>query len=192
VDIARRQAAATHPETAANLRVRLPELQLRLEEAGLHRVVPFYQDNQAPQILAAATDEFGDVLLESLLTFESDVVFKADRALKDMQKFLGSASKSPSKAVVRLAEFAADITTAFNQLIGKNAFADLSSFRAVAQVVFAEASRALSGVTAQPRAMLTLEILNASPPRTFQLSDFLKGELPASVDVAVAQRLVSD
>jgi hypothetical protein len=109
-----------------------------------------------------------------------------------MQKFLASASSTPSKAVVRLAEFAADITTAFNQLIGKSDFADLKSFRAVAQVVFAEASRALaSDVVAPPRAMLTLEILNPAGSRKFQLSNFLAGELPASADIAVAQRLVS-
>jgi hypothetical protein len=192
VDVARRRAAATHPDTAANLRVRLPELRLRLEEAGLHRVVPFYQDDQVRQILTTATEGFGDILLESLLTFESDVVFKANQALVDMQKFLVSAGNSPSRAVTLLAEFAADITTAFNQLIGKNAFADLVSFRAVAQVVFAEASRTLSGSTvAQPQAMLTLEILTAEPSRTFQLADFLDGKLPAAEDIAVAQRLVS-
>jgi hypothetical protein len=91
-----------------------------------------------------------------------------------------------------LAKFAADITTAFNQLIGKSDFADLKSFRAVAQVVFAEASRALSNDAALvPRAMLTLDILNPAGSRKFQLSDFLAGGLPASGDIAVAQRLVS-
>jgi hypothetical protein len=39
--------------------------------------------------------------------------------------------------------------------------------------------------------MLTLDILNAAESRKFQLADFLKGELPGSEDVAVAQRLVS-
>jgi hypothetical protein len=165
---------------------------LRLEEAGLHSDLQFYQNDQVAEVLAAATNAFGDELVESLLTFESNVVFRANDAMKDMQKFLADSSSTPSKAVVRLAKFAADITTAFNQLIGKSAFADLSSFRAVAQVVFAEASRALSSeVVTQPRAMLTLDILNAAESRKFKLGDFLKGELPDSAEVAVAQRLVS-
>ncbi len=192
VDPALRKAAVSHSQTVTNLLLRLPELRLRLEEAGLQKVLQFYQDKQASHIVASATDAFGDVLLESLLTFESSVVFKANDALKDMQKFLAAASSEPSQAVARLAGFAADITSAFNQLIGKSAFADLSSFRAVAQVVFAEASRALSSsLVALPRAMLTLHVLNPAPSRKFQLPDFLKGELPESADVAVAQRLVS-
>ena len=46
-------------------------------------------------------------------------------------------------------------------------------------------------MAAQPSAMLTLDILNAVPPRTFQLGDFLKGVQPKSEEIAVAQRLVS-
>jgi hypothetical protein len=192
VDATLRQAAVRNSQTVTNLLLRLPELRLRLEEAGLHKVVGYYQNDQASQILGEAGNDFGDELLKRLLTFESNVVFKANDALNDMQKFLASASSTPSMAVVRLAKFAADITTAFNQLIGKNEFADLKSFRAVAQVVFAEASRALSSdLVTQPRAMLTLDILNAAPSRKFQLADFLKGELPPSGDVALAQRLVS-
>jgi hypothetical protein len=119
-------------------------------------------------------------------------VQKAKSALSDIQKFLAVAGTSPTQAVNRLAQFAADITTAFNQLLGNNVFADLASFRAVGQVVFAEASRALNpGLSSQPQAMLTLDILNAAPPRTFQLPAFLNGTLPASQDIAVEQRLVS-
>ena len=158
----------------------------------MHDLAGFYEDSQAAKILKSATGQTNDFLLEKLLEFESDVVFKANAAIKDMQKFLASASGSPSQAVDRLADFAADITTAFNQLTGENTYADLASFRAVAQVVFAEASRALSsGPMAVPRAMLTLDILNAAMSRKFQLADFLKGELPANEDIAVAQRLVS-
>jgi hypothetical protein len=192
VDAGLRKAAATHADTVANLRVMLPELCKRLEEAGLNDTAQFYQDNQANQILAAATNSTGDILLESLLLFESNVVFKANDAINDMQKFLAVASSAPSQAVDRLAQFAADIVTAFNQLVGNSVFADLSSFRAVAQVVFAEASRALGvGMATQPAAMLTLDILNPMPPRTFQLSAFLKGTLPTDKDIAVEQRLVT-
>jgi hypothetical protein len=192
VDAGLRQSAAQHKETAANLIGRLAELRLRLEEAGMHNSVQWYQNDQAGAILSAATTQFGDILLKSLLFFEARIVEKANDALQDVQKFRSAAGTSPGKAIERLAEFAADIVTAFNQLVGDNVFADLASFRAVAQVVFAEASRALNPtIAAQPRAMLTLGILNPSPPRTFSLSSFVAGELPESSDVAVAQRLVS-
>lgn len=192
VDTNLRRAAAQHPFTSTNLLMQLPGLRLRLEEAGMHGTVQFYQNDQAGIIQNAAISQIGDTLLESLLLCESMIVEKASDALKDVQKFLSVASTSPSQAVDRLANFAADITTAFNKLIGSSVFADLSIFRAVAQVVFAEATTALSGVAAvQPRAMLTLEILNPAPPRTFQLADFLNGEIPAAADIALPQRLIS-
>jgi hypothetical protein len=103
-DLMRRRAAALHPETAANLRARLPEFRLRLEEAGLHGTVQFYRDDQVGAILTSAISQFGDNLLRSLLFFESDVVFKATEAVKDIQKFLGVAERSPSKATTLFAE----------------------------------------------------------------------------------------
>jgi hypothetical protein len=165
---------------------------LRLEEAGLHKTVQFYQDGQTGTIQAAATSPVGEVLLESLLLFEALIIDKANDALKDVQGFLAVAGNSPTQAVGRLAQFAADITTAFNKLIGNSVFADVASFRSLAQVVFAAASSALSGgPTLQPRAMLTLDILNAAPGRAFQLSSFLDGKVPTSSDIAVAQRLTT-
>ncbi|MCZ2150149.1 MAG: hypothetical protein LC126_20520 [Bryobacterales bacterium] len=192
VDITLRRAAASHSTTAGNLLAMLPELRLRLEEAGLHGTVQFYQNPEAGNILSGATTPFGDILFESLLLFEAQVVEKANDALKDIQKFLSVAGTSPTQAVKRLADFAADITSAFGKLIGNSVFADLATFRAVAQMVFAEASRTLGGaVAAQPRAMLTLDILNPAPPRAFQLADFLEGAVPSGADIAVAQRLVT-
>jgi hypothetical protein len=158
----------------------------------MHNTVASYQNDQVGAILSSATSHFGDILLDSLLLFEAGIVEKANDALQDVQKFRSAAGSSPSKALERLAQFASDIVTAFNQLVGDNVFADLSSFRAVAQVVFAEASRALNPtIPAQPRAALALDILNPAPPRTFSLPSFIGGELPESSDVAVAQRLVS-
>ena len=192
VDISLRRSAAVNPRTAGNLQAKLPELRLRLEEAGLHNTVQFYADSQVGIILQAAINSFGDILFESLFLFESQIVEKANDALQDIQKFLSVAGTSPTEAVKRLASFAADITQAFGNLTGQSVFADLASFRAVAEVVFAEASSALSGgAAALPRAMLTLDILNPLPPRTFLLADFLKGDQPNTEDIAVAQRLVS-
>lgn len=192
VDITLRREAATHPLTATNLLAELAGYRLRLEEAGLHKFVQFYQDDQVGNILTTAIAPMpGDVLLSSLLLFESQIVNKANDALKDVQKFLAAATTgSPSQAVTRLAQFAADIVTAFNQLLGQSVFANLASFRAVGQTVFAEASRAINpGLSGQPQAMLTLTLLNVG--HTSDLPVFLNGVLPASGDVAVMQRLVT-
>jgi hypothetical protein len=187
----KRRAAAQHAQTAGNLLAMLPRLRLRLEEAGLHSTVQFYEASRVSIILAAAAKSPGEELLRSLLLFEALIVEKANDALEQVQKFLTAAGTSPTEAVNRLAGFAADITQAFGDLTGKSVFGSLASFRAVAEVVFAEASLALGAAPVQPSAMLTLDILKPAPPRTFQLTDFLKGTLPKADDIAVAQRLIS-
>jgi hypothetical protein len=192
VDVNLRHAAATHSDTQANLIAKLAGYRLRLEEAGLQSFEQFYQDNQAGTILNTAIAPMpGDVLLGSLLTFESQIVSKANDALNDVQKFLvEAATGSPTKAVARLAQFAGDIVTAFNQLLGNNVFTPLKSFGAIGQTVFAEASRAINpGLSGQPKAMLTLNVLNAG--HLPDLAAFLNGTPPASSDIAVPQRLVT-
>jgi hypothetical protein len=190
-DIQLRRAAALNSRTIANLLAKLAGYRLRLEEAGLHSSVQFYTDDQAGTICQGANTQFGDILFFGLLTFEAEIVDKAQDALRDIQKFLAVAGTSPTQAVTRLAQFAADITTAFNQLLGQSAFGDLASFTAVGQVVFLEASRALNPVVAgQPVAMLTLDVLNKQS--SFQLPSFLTGSIPPAAEVAVAQRLSSE
>lgn len=191
VDPTLRKAAATHPLTLANLRSKLAGYRLRLEEAGLHNTVQFYQDDQADKILASAISQSGNILLSSLLLFESQIVEKANDALKDVQKFLAAAGAgSPTQAVARLADFAADIVTAFNKLVGQSVFGSLASFRAVGQTVFADASHAINpGLGGHPDAMLTLHVLKAG--NTSDLAAFLNGTIPPSADVAVGQRLVT-
>jgi hypothetical protein len=169
----------------------LPPLRLRLEEAGMHRDAEFYKEDRIGSLLADAASPVGDTLLRNLLGFEAAVVHKAAEAVVDIQGFLAVSGTSPSKAIERLAEFAADLTTAFNKLIGNTVFASLS-FRAVSQTVFAEASRALSSaLTAQPRAMLVLSVLRPEKERTFRIADFLDGAVPPPKEVALEQHLVS-
>jgi hypothetical protein len=173
-----------------NLLMRLAPLRRRLEDAGMHRDVEFYEDSQASSLLSTAAGS-GDELLRGLLTFESAVAITAAEAVADIQGFLAAASSSPSRAIARLAEFAAGITTSFNKLTGDSVFANVS-FRAVSQVVFAEASRALNpGLLVQPRAMLALAVLRPGPDRTFRVADFLDGGIPPDREVALAQHLVS-
>jgi hypothetical protein len=185
-----RQRMVLNGITRQNLQARLGALRLRLEEAGMHSDVQFYEDDQVLSLLGAAAGA-GDELLRGLLIFESTIAVKAAEAVADIQGFLALAAPSPGKAVGRLAEFAADISTAFNKLAGNSVFAGVS-FRAVSQTVFAEASRALDpGVLAPPRAMLALTVLKPESQRTFKIGDFLEGAIPPDKDVALAQHLVS-
>jgi hypothetical protein len=176
--------------TRQNLLARLAPLRRRLEEAGMHRDAPFYEDSQVSSLLSTAV-RAGDELLRGLLIFESTIATTAAEAVADIQGFLAASSSSPSRAIVRLAEFAAGITTSFNKLAGNTVFADVS-FRAVSQIVFAEASRALApGLVGPPRAMLALAVLAPGPDRKFQIADFLDGGIPPDRDVVLAQHLVS-
>jgi hypothetical protein len=191
VDPDLRRVMLHHPAAAASLLAMLPTLRLRLEEAGLHRHVQFYRDGEVPTILATAASGPGDILVRGLLTFEAIVVEKAADAFADIQKFLRAARSTPTTAVDRLADFAADITTAFNKLAGNTVFGGVS-LRAVSQTVFAEASRALDpGLVAAPRAMLVLHVLRPASSRTFTIADFLAGKVPPDEEVVLAQHLVS-
>jgi len=180
-----------HPSTAQNLLAQLRPLRLRLEEAGMHSDVPFYRDDQVGSLLGSASGPVGDTLLRNLLGFEAAIVHNAAEAVRDIQGFLAASGSSPSKAIERLAEFAADLTTAFNKLMGNSVFASLS-FRAVSQTVFAEASRALApSLAVQPRAMLVLSVLRPEKERTFRIADFLDGAIPPAREVVLEQHLVS-
>jgi len=190
VDADLRRQMVLNSVTRQNLLARLAPLRLRLEEAGMHRDVEFYEDGQVSRLLSTAAGA-GDQLLRGLLTFESTIATRAAEAVADIQGFLAASATSPSKAVARLAEFAADITTSFNKLAGDSVFAGVS-FRAVSQIVFAEASRALDpGLLERPRAMLALAVLRPDPARTFRIADFLDGGIPPDRDVVLAQHLVS-
>ena len=187
-----RHAAALHHSTAENLSATLPQLRQRLDEAGLTKMIQFYLPDQLGTILRAAINQTGDPHFSSLLFFEACIVEKAGDAIQDIQKFLPLAATQPTAAKNRLAQFAFDITDAFGRLIGNSAFANLATFRGIAQTVFGEASRALNpALDITPRAMLTLEFLHPAPACTFAIPDYFTGKHPAPTDIAIEQRLVS-
>jgi hypothetical protein len=190
-DAATRNAIAGSQATVTNLAAILPSLRLRLDQEGMHGDVQFYTTGQVPVLIGQATSMPGSQLLLGLVVFEASIVRKAAQALADVQAFVAAAGTSPSQAITRLAEFAADITTAFNKLMGNTAFAGVS-FRAVSQAVFAEGSRALDpALSGQARALLALSVLNPATQGTFTRQRFLDGEIPPEAAVAVAERLVS-
>ena len=149
-----------------------------------------------PDWISAAMSATGDALFSHLCQFESNVVRKAADALKNMQAFQALKDTTPSRAIDRLADFAADITQTFNRLASHTVFAD-APVRVVTQSVFLDASRALAatsdGVTdaMTPTGMLTLTVLKPRAERSFVIDRFLAGEVPAAADVLLEQRLVS-
>jgi hypothetical protein len=177
--------------TSQNLAAMLPGLRLRLEEAGKHRVAERFNSDQIAPILATAASATGDIFLSSLLFFEAQIVEKAAEAFRDIQGFVSAASTSPSQAIERLADFAADITTAFNKLATGTVFGGLV-LRGLNQMVLVEASRALDASLAiQPRALLTISVLKPKSERAFDIGTFLNGAMPPDADIALAQRLVN-
>src|SRR5262245_25756045 len=170
----------------AHLPARLPTLQQRLHDAGMDSTVQFYANDQATSIVTAALG-VGRPLLDNLLSFERALVRKATDAYEDAQSFLRK--DNPADALDRIADFASDITRAFNTLAGQTVFVG-PAFRPVAQSVFVEAARTLDpSVAAHPSAMLTVSVLN--PARTFDIGTFPDGQIPPPDQVVVGQRLVA-
>jgi hypothetical protein len=162
-----------------------------LLELGLHNQASFFTAKEVPDWIAAAALDTGDIFLLHLCQFEALVVEKAVDALENMQAFVSLKSTSPSKAIDRLAEFAADITMAFNKLGGETVFAK-APVRTVTQGIFLDASRALAEIpSAGVSGMLTLTVLKPAADRTFKIDDFLAGKTPPSDEVLLEQRLVS-
>ena len=96
VDADLRRQMVLNSITRQNLLARLAPLRLRLEEAGMHRDVEFYEDGQVSRLLSTAAGA-GDQLLRGLLTFESTIATRAAEAVADIQGFLTASSTSPSR-----------------------------------------------------------------------------------------------
>ena len=170
----------------ANVAGQLPTLRRRLNEARMDSTLPFYGDDQAASIVAAALG-VGKPLLVNLLDFERALVDKAAHAYAQAQAFMRSGNHA--NALERLADFAGDITRAFNTLAAQAVFVG-PAYRPIAQSVFVEAARALDpAVAARPSAMLTVSVLK--PAHTFEIAAFLAGSDPPPDQVSVGERLVS-
>jgi hypothetical protein len=186
-DIDLRRALAVHPQTTAALAASLTVASQRLSAIGDDDNAQFFSPGNIKRILEIALSPLGDNLLQPLLRTEADLVNGAADALEDVQKSLADMPTAPTKAIVRLAEFGAEITDTFNNKLsvyGKETLRPLSS------MLFVGASAALNpGVLSTPKAMLNLYVLKSQ--HGFNLTQFLAGELPEQSDVAVAQTLTN-
>lgn len=180
-------AIAVHPETVAKLANRMADMRLRLLEAGENSEAGFFVPGQVGSFISLVTRSTNP-FFNSLLFFEAQVVAKAAEALGDLADV--DAATKPSEAIKRLAEFGSDITEAFNHKLD-SIYADKSALRALGQMVFLEASKAVDPSLAPlvPRAMLTMTVLQNG--HQFDMPKFLEGELPSAGQIALEQRLIS-
>jgi hypothetical protein len=186
-----RRALSNRQVVAATLGARFGPVRARLIELGFRKQADSFTADDVPGWIGAATSDVGDRLMLHLCQFEAQVIDKAVDALASVQAFLALRDRSPSKAIDRLADFGAEITTAFNALAGDTVYAS-APFLTVTQGVFVDASRALAAIPAAAASgMLTLTVLNPAGQRAFKLEDFLAGRTPAPADVLLEQRLVS-
>jgi hypothetical protein len=183
-----RKAIAFDFHTTSSLVSALTVARKRLLDAGDSRSAAFFTPDKASSFQSLATNHTGDILLQSLLFTEAEMVNGAAGALKDIQGMLSDAATAPTKAIARFAEFGAHLTGTFNKSLS---IYGNESLRTLNSMLMVEASKAIDFrfAGAPPTAMATLLVL--SPQHKFQLSDYLSGDLPPRQEVAVAQTLTN-
>ena len=174
--------------TTPALALALEAAHQRLLDAGDPGNAAFFTPDGVEAFQKLASESTGDILLNSLLFTEAQMVSTAAKALRDVQAALSNAATAPTQAISRLADFGAEVTSTFNKnlsVYGKESLRTLNS------MLLTEASIALApGVaTGLPKAMLNLLVLK--PEHAFQLSDFLNGDMPPRDQVAVSQVLTN-
>jgi hypothetical protein len=183
----RRAMAFEVPTTRALIPTLLNASQ-RLLHAGETARAEFFTADGAKAFQQLASNATGDVLLQSLLFTEAEMVRGAATALREVQSMLPRAATSPKEAIARLADFGATVTSTFNKSL--SVYGN-ESLRTLNSMLFAEASVAISpGLAASPpKAMLNLFVLK--PQHAFQLDTFLNGDMPPRDQVAVSQVLTN-
>ncbi len=183
-----RKALAFDSHTTRSLLPALTTARERLLDAGKSGVAAFFTADQAGSLQNLATNSTGDILLQSLLFTEAEMVNGAANTLKDIQKTLSDAATAPTQAIARFAEYGAHLTETFNKSLS---IYGNESLRTLNSMLMVEASKAidLGFPVAPPTAMATLLVLSAQ--HKFQLSDYLNGDLPPREEVAVAQTLTN-
>jgi hypothetical protein len=181
-------AVANDSHTLQALADAMPAFQDRLSNAGNQNAAAFFTAANAGQFVNGALQGIGYVDLQALLYVESKMALGAESALKDVQKAIGHLATSPSKAIVSLSQFGAQLNDTFNSRI-TSLYGD-ESLRSLNSMLLAEASAALSGaVGANPAAMLGLTVLKSG--HSFDLKDYLKGQSPSTDQVAASQTLTN-
>jgi hypothetical protein len=126
---------------------------------------------------------------QSLLFTEAMLVDEARKALVDISGFWDNSTTAPSKALERLAEFGARITSTFNSRLGS--LYGRGFLRPLGSSIFFEAARALDPElgTLQPDAVLVLKVLEEGSD--YDMNAFLDNRPPDPSIVVLEQRLVN-
>lgn len=178
-------AADSH--TVRTLQASLSALQVRLR-AEDRRDVDRFDPRQAGRFVQLALERGGDLYLTSLLTAEALMIGGAVRALKTIARAIRDSRTAPSAALRALAEFAGTLAETFNGEL--NFVYTKEAVRTLGPMMLAEASAAIHPEfqATVPRAALRLYVLKGG--HDFKLDRFLKGDLPSSDNVAIAETLV--
>jgi hypothetical protein len=187
-DVSLRKAVALDSHTNSSLGPALAVARERLLDAGKSGLAAFFTKDQAGSLQNLATNSFGDILLQSLLFTEAEMVNGAASTLKDVQDMLSNAATAPRQAIARFAEYGSHLTETFNKSLS---IYGNESLRTLNSMLMIEASKAidLGSVATPATAMVTMLVL--SQPHKFQLSDYLNGELPPREEIAIAQTLTN-
>lgn len=189
-DVTTRRAVAVDSRTTHALLPMLQAAHDRWLDAGNATMANRFTPDQATIFQQAAIKtgvNEGDGNLSSLLFTESEMVNGAANALGDIQKALPQLATAPTKAIKLLSQFGADLASTFNARLSKYSTAE--TVRTLNSMLLAEASNAISGQAAAPTAMMSLIVLTKG--HSFNLSDYLSGNLPPKDQVAVAQTLTN-
>jgi hypothetical protein len=183
-----RKAVAFDAHTSRSLATALATARERLLNAGKGGAASFFTADQANSFLNLATNSTGDIFLHSLLFTEAEMVNGAAKTLKDIQSMLSTAATAPTQAIALFADYGAHLSETFNKSL--SVYGN-ESLRTLNSMLFVEASKAIDlGFAAEPAvALVTMLVLTKQ--HTFQLSDYLSGNIPPREQVALAQTLTN-
>jgi hypothetical protein len=183
-----RKAIAFDVHSARSLVTTLAVARERLLNAGKSGAASFFTPDQASSFLNLATNSTGDTLLHSLLFTEAEMVNGAAKTLKDIQGMLSTTATAPTQAIARFADYGANLSETFNKSL--SVYGN-ESLRTLNSMLLVEASKAIDlGFAARPAAALAT-MLVLTKQHTFQLSDYLSGNIPPRDQVALAQTLTN-
>lgn len=119
-----------------------------------------------------------------LLQTDQSVLASAENARNEMVKFLAQASNKPEEAIPHLANFGADLVTAFNSKVA--GIYGGSALRPLGTLAFIEAARSLAGTSAPgtANAMLDVAVVNVDPAT-------LGDQDPTAAQIVAENRLVA-
>lgn len=187
-DASLRKAMVFNSHTTRSLMLAMVAARERLLDAGKGSAAEFFTPDHVDSFQNLATSSTGDILLHSLLFTEAEVVNGGANTFADVQKMLTDAASAPNRAIACFAEYGARLTETFNKSL--SVYGN-ESLRTLNSMLMVEASKAIDLSFAATPATAMMTVLVLSKQHKFQLSDYLRGDIPSRDEVAVAQTLTN-